>query len=386
MVAASIVYEDEENEYDEDDDDNNHDQRGGNKDDVVSISRGEDSEEEDEFENLGYEPMVGTDYQWHPAPGGGGEVVLLNKNDDVDDMDDDDDEDFDMSAALEKFDHQEHDYGEPSTNATGANNIVEAPIMGGNRRFSFNTPAMRRTSHAESIQSESSFQSAPARTEDRETMVADDYQPMQRRTSHAFESAKRRSSATAQRRASKSRFSMQLKPSEEGGIGDGRHSSVPGAGLLRNIRGRSSMRQSAILGTARENLNPLDTAIASLRKQDSNNEWENVAAAAAVVAASVSGASNAKSRIQFSPDEAVLVFLTLLNVTNMEDPKDTFTVSPVNKCGYPSGEGTTDAEKQGPYSFVLATVKFVHFDEDDRYYTIIRADTATEQRADSGRS
>lgn len=26
----------------------------------------------------------------------------------------------------------------------------------------------------------------------------------------------------------------------------------------------------------------------------------------------------------------------------------------------------------------------VHFDEDDRYYTVVRADTGTEQRADSG--
>jgi hypothetical protein len=79
-----------------------------------------------------------------------------------------------------------------------------------------------------------------------------------------------------------------------------------------------------------------------------------------------------------------LVFLTLLNVTNKEDPKDTFTVAPVNKYGYPSGEGTTELEKNGPYTFVLATVKHVHFDEDDRYYTIVRSDTGTEQRADSG--
>jgi hypothetical protein len=128
----------------------------------------------------------------------------------------------------------------------------------------------------------------------------------------------------------------------------------------------------------------LDIAIASLRNQDSNSEWEHVAAAAAVVAASSQGGNGKTRHIQFAVADTVLVFLTLLNVTNMEDPKDMFTTAPVNKCGYPLGEGTTELEKSGPFSFVLATVKHVHFDEDDRYYTIVRSDTGTEQRADSG--
>ncbi len=72
-------------------------------------------------------------------------------------------------------------------------------------------------------------------------------------------------------------------------------------------------------------------------------------------------------------------------LTNVEDPKDTFTVAPVNRYGFPQGEGRTEEEKGGPYTFVLATVKHVHFDEDDRYYTVVRADTGTEQRADSGK-
>jgi hypothetical protein len=129
----------------------------------------------------------------------------------------------------------------------------------------------------------------------------------------------------------------------------------------------------------------LDNAIESLRKQDSNSEWENVAAAVTVVAASSQGGGNTQSRhIKFAVNDTVLVFLTLLNVTNMEDPKDTFTVAPVNKYGFSYGEGRTDVEKTGPYTFVLATVKHVHFDEDDRYYTVVRADTGTEQRSDSG--
>jgi hypothetical protein len=111
-----------------------------------------------------------------------------------------------------------------------------------------------------------------------------------------------------------------------------------------------------------------------------------VAAAVTVVAASEAGGHSAsKTRQQkFGVNDTVLVFLTLLNVTNMEDPKDTFTVAPVNKYGYPAGEGRTEEEKTGPYTFVLCFVKHVHFDEDDRYYTVERADTGTQQRADSG--
>jgi hypothetical protein len=87
---------------------------------------------------------------------------------------------------------------------------------------------------------------------------------------------------------------------------------------------------------------------------------------------------------QFNVGDTVLVFLTLLNVTNLEDPKDTFTIAAVNTSGYPEGEGRLDEEKRGPYNFVLATVKQLHFEEDDRYYTVIRADTGSQQRADSG--
>ncbi|KAL3905401.1 MAG: hypothetical protein SGILL_009693, partial [Bacillariaceae sp.] len=133
-------------------------------------------------------------------------------------------------------------------------------------------------------------------------------------------------------------------------------------------------------------LGNLDSAIDTLRNQDSNNEWENVAAAVTVVAAGEAGASASKSQhnIKFAVDDMVLVFLTLLNVTNMEDPKDTFTVAPVNKYGFPAGEGRLESEKSGPYTFVLCRVTHVHFDEDDRYYTVERTDTGTQQRADSG--
>lgn len=54
----------------------------------------------------------------------------------------------------------------------------------------------------------------------------------------------------------------------------------------------------------------------------------------------------------------------------------------VNRCGYPPGEGITPEEQRGPYVYVLATVTKVHFEEDAQYYTVTRADTGVEQRAD----
>lgn len=126
-------------------------------------------------------------------------------------------------------------------------------------------------------------------------------------------------------------------------------------------------------------------AVDRLGSVSDNSDWENVAAAAAVVAASSSGGGVSKrGHVQFGADDHVLVLLTLLNVTNHDDDKDTFTIYPVNMYGYSVGAGVSEAEKKGPYSFVLATVTKVHFDEDERYYTVRRYDTASEQRADTG--
>jgi hypothetical protein len=58
--------------------------------------------------------------------------------------------------------------------------------------------------------------------------------------------------------------------------------------------------------------------------------------------------------------------------------------NPVNKYGYPAGGGLTSEEMNGPYIYVLATVKKVHFEEDAEYYTVTRADTGLDQRADAG--
>eukprot|EP00547_Thalassionema_nitzschioides_P007024 CAMPEP_0194206706 /NCGR_PEP_ID=MMETSP0156-20130528/5658_1 /TAXON_ID=33649 /ORGANISM="Thalassionema nitzschioides, Strain L26-B" /LENGTH=1220 /DNA_ID=CAMNT_0038933299 /DNA_START=87 /DNA_END=3746 /DNA_ORIENTATION=- len=54
----------------------------------------------------------------------------------------------------------------------------------------------------------------------------------------------------------------------------------------------------------------------------------------------------------------------------------------VNKHGFPAGEGNTPEEQRGPYHYVLATVKKIHFGENIQYYTVTRADTGRDQRAD----
>jgi hypothetical protein len=244
--------------------------------------------------------------------------------------------------------------------------------------------------------SDTSYHSAPARSEFSATLPDYGYNEgdsgmggtslMERRRplSIAVPNAQGASSA---RRTSYRRKTVKIKSfgsSPRGGEEDQSSSSL-GSGLLGFAR-RSNRRQNLSVRVGSGPLGTFENAIESLRTQNSNSEWQNVAAAVIVAAESSQAAKNNKSQyIKFMVNDKVLVFLTLLNVTNMEDPKDTFTVAPVNKCGFPVGEGRTDIEKTGPYTFVLATVKHVHFDEDDRYYTVVRADTGTDQRADSGK-
>lgn len=148
--------------------------------------------------------------------------------------------------------------------------------------------------------------------------------------------------------------------------------------VLQSRRSHASSRGSSGEGSA-----PLDMAEAvdRLGSHERNSNWENAAAAAAVVAATTNIPASRK-HVQFSKGDHVLVMLTLLNITNREDDDTHFTVDPVNVYGYPAGEGRTEEQRTGPYSFILCTVANVHFDEDERYYTVVRADTGSEQRAD----
>lgn len=131
--------------------------------------------------------------------------------------------------------------------------------------------------------------------------------------------------------------------------------------------------------------NQLDTmteAVTTLNASQAN-DFEYVAAAAAVVAASATP-NTKRGLVQFGQGDYVLVMLTLLDMADHDGEKDLYTADPVNSHGYPAGEGKTDQQKQGPYLFVLCIVTQVHFDEDERYYTVRRCDTETEQRADPG--
>jgi hypothetical protein len=157
-----------------------------------------------------------------------------------------------------------------------------------------------------------------------------------------------------------------------------RQGSRQGSRAVRNGRGSKSSNGS---GTSSSTYG-LAAAADLLGKQDGNSAWEKIAAAATVVAATT--ATGKRSHVQFGANDYVLVLLSLMNITNHEDERDTFTIDAVNALGYPIGGGTTEAEKQGPFTFVMATVTNVHFDEDERYYTVRRFDTGTEQRADSG--
>ncbi|KAL3919242.1 MAG: hypothetical protein SGILL_003851 [Bacillariaceae sp.] len=56
----------------------------------------------------------------------------------------------------------------------------------------------------------------------------------------------------------------------------------------------------------------------------------------------------------------------------------------VNQYGYPSGEGNTVDERQGPYLYILGKVKQIHYEENAVYYTVTRQDNKYDIRGDAG--
>eukprot|EP00934_Nitzschia_sp_Nitz4_P008652 Nitzschia sp. Nitz4//scaffold11_size288233//230845//235511//NITZ4_000808-RA/size288233-snap-gene-0.61-mRNA-1//-1//CDS//3329534176//8642//frame0 len=249
------------------------------------------------------------------------------------------------------------------------------------RRQSYSRPS-RRTSYQSS---EGSWQSAPARTGNDPPSPAGS---LYGANAFAETTARRRNSSTRRSSFNMPMGRLRNTSSDDDSLSAGStpssNSALSRFGRLTSLGVRRNNHSRA--NSASESSTTLNQALDCLSTHGSNSEWENVAAAVTVVAAGSQGTGAAAKalHIKFAVDDTVLVLLTLLNVTNMEDPKDTFTVAPVNRFGFPQGEGRTEEEKCGPYTFVFATVKHVHFDEDDRYYTIVRADTGTEQRADSG--
>ena len=146
------------------------------------------------------------------------------------------------------------------------------------------------------------------------------------------------------------------------------------------------------------------------RTEDDNMNMDT--AAAQLVAAGMSGS---QYQYRFGANEYVLVSLEVMNQSALpelisRDPNlrnalngkeipnetldddilakvkeldDKFTLEPVNRFGFPAGQGSKVEEQRGPYLYVLAKVKMVHFEEDARYYTVTRCDTNLDQRADS---
>jgi hypothetical protein len=124
-----------------------------------------------------------------------------------------------------------------------------------------------------------------------------------------------------------------------------------------------------------------------------SNQFDNMVAAAAVVSGSVA-ASDFRTQRRYNVGDYALVVGHVAPKRIDEDDtydyqyldpiqKQKLIYNPVNKYGFPPGKGGTEEELRPPYVYVLAKVTKVHFEEDARYYTVIREDNQLEQRADS---
>ena len=146
---------------------------------------------------------------------------------------------------------------------------------------------------------------------------------------------------------------------------------------------RRSSNRSSLSGENSSNsgTGSMDISTAVDKLGSSGDDWNSTIAAAAFVAATTNGPTT-RNTTQYGTGEHVLVFLNLLNHQNRIDDRNDFTISPVNEHGFPAGAGKSESQKQGPFEFLICTVTTVHFDEDERYYTVRRGDTGAEQRAD----
>lgn len=161
------------------------------------------------------------------------------------------------------------------------------------------------------------------------------------------------------------------------------------ANILRISRStpRSSLSDPPLTGRGSGENRNVDIATAVDRLESNRNlfgqpNWNQTLAAAQIITATTNFPGSKRSTKLYGTGEHVLVLLNLLNHQNkLDDPMD-FTLSPVNEFGYPDGAGPTEKQREGPFHYVICTVTVVHFDEDERYYTVRRGDTGGEQRAD----
>jgi hypothetical protein len=338
-----------------------------------------DSEEDDEFaedDDYNEDTSERIDYHWTPtsaeeSDGALGEFQISGISFD------------DINQSSLAFD------GSSSENSS---------LYASSRRGSFNQQSRRRSSSRISI---GSSQSAPLTSSSK--LFSATTSSAQRRVTISVPNEKgdeeddmgrqglsRRNVMRAQQSSKRRRQSVSLKslsvPNSSSFSPEEIEDSTTTTSSLKmsSIFSRKSTRRTFVGHKSHGYFASMDSAVSSLGNGSSNTEWENVAAAAAVVAAGSAPASGKRSHFQFAVDEKVLVFLNILNITNTVDSEESFTVIPVNKYGYPRGEGKSHEEQQGPFVYVLATVQKVHFDEDLRYYTVARADTGAMQRADAG--
>lgn len=367
----------EEEEEDIDDDGSIPDDESMDPDTIFGAGEGDSDEEEDDvYDDEEFDGEVARmEYHWAPTNEESSESASYGS-------------DFQFSGlSLDEMTPQSSGIFD-SVSMSSASVSAESSHHTATKRGSFSTP--RRGSH--SRYSFGSAKSAP--TPSNTTPVGT---PAKRRVTISGVDDNAPAPRMLHRQQSKRRQSVSLKSmsvvsaaqpetvveSEENSSSTS--SSILSAGrsrLSRKSTRRTSVQTMSVAAGKQSVFDSMDSAINTLG-QGGNSEWENVAAAAAVVAAGTAS-SGKRSHMQFAVDEKVLVFLNILNHTNSTDTDDAFTVNPVNKFGYPRGEGKSSAEQRGPYVYVLATVKKVHFDEDLRYYTVARADSGAEQRADTG--
>jgi len=215
---------------------------------------------------------------------------------------------------------------------------------------------------------------------------------------HSFTSKRRSSGSSVPNRSQNLRRSNVYRQTIKGSgesvasqeslsSGSSRRPVMPKLSVRFGTSRRSIRRGSARSSLSGENSTnsqssmDISTAVDRLGSGD-GQDWNQTIAAAAIVAASANAPATRKT-YQYSKGEQVLVFLNLLNHQNRADDRNDFTISPVNEHGFPAGHGKTEAQRQGPFEFLICVVTNVHFDEDEKYYTVRRGDTGSEQRADS---
>jgi hypothetical protein len=249
------------------------------------------------------------------------------------------------------------------------------------RQSSKRSSLMRRVS----TESELTSQSAPAMVGGQESDLAGlvDSTTQRRVTVHG-----RSADSSSSLRSGRFRISSRAMDHASGGSNSSLGKSSFVSTLIQRRRSTRQNRHSANTNGIKS-ISPHQPAAPSVADAVERlsslptSDVEYVSAAAAVVAATAPGKRN--NFCQFSQGDHVLVVLALLSLADVAGNKDLYTVDPVNQQGYPRSGGKNETSHQpGPFLYVLCVVTQVHFDEDERYYTVRRCDTGTEQRADPG--